>query len=546
MTTGIRVLRYIRTAFACVATLALAAAAVVPASGQVAATPVLPDDAVVRRALAKRVDGDHQAVGIVAGLIDSTGRRVISHGNFGKQDQRRVDGGTVFEIGSITKVFTAVLLASMVERQEVALGDPVSKYLPAIVPVPQRNGHAITLQHLAMHTSGLPENPTNHRPGNMNNPFADYTADKLYRLLATYRLSHDPGATYTYSNVGAGLLGQALANRANSGYEGLLRARVLDPLRLEDTRIALTTQMRSRLAHGHDEKLNPVSNWDGGVLAGAGALRSTADDLLSFLAAAMDAHSTLGAAMTSMLGVRAATGHPAMEVALGWHVLKEPGGDIFFHEGSTGGYEAFVGFDPQARIGVVLLSNAATEAGIFQLGARLLGSRTADGGGRIEISIAPGVLARYVGRYRLTPTMVATISSAATVSSRRRPGSRRFLYSPRASARSSRGWTTSRSRSRSTARVAARRSSSPSAGRRSRRSGSTDALLEIIPVRHGRHRSPRARWSGPPDYPTCAFARAYARGTLDSLRTSDFELLTWIWYRYGDSNPGPVAENHVS
>ena len=153
-------------------------------------------DAQVRQILADRVDTHRQSVGIVVGVIEPGGRRVITHGQLAKGDSRVLDGRTVFEVGSITKVFTALLLAEAVRRGEVSLTDPVAKYLPASVTMPGRNARSITLQHLANHTSGLPRLPTNLAPKNPADPYADYTADNLYAFLSSYQLTRDIGAEF--------------------------------------------------------------------------------------------------------------------------------------------------------------------------------------------------------------------------------------------------------------------------------------------------------------------------------------------------------------
>jgi CubicO group peptidase (beta-lactamase class C family) len=150
-------------------------------------------------------------VGIVVGIVDRRGRRVVSHGALAKGDPRRLGADTVFEIGSETKVFTSLLLADMVRRGEVSLDDPVAKYLPPSVHVPERGGRQITLIDLATHSSGLPRMPTNFRPKDMGNPYADYTAEQLFQFVSGYTLSRDIGAQYEYSNLAVGLLGQALA-----------------------------------------------------------------------------------------------------------------------------------------------------------------------------------------------------------------------------------------------------------------------------------------------------------------------------------------------
>ena len=115
---------------------------------------------------------------------------------------RPLDGNTVFEIGSISKVFTALVLADMVRKGELALEDPVAKYLPDTVKVPARNGRQITLLDLATQSSGLPRMPTNFTPKDPANPYADYTIRQLYDFLSGYQLPRDPGERYEYSNLG--------------------------------------------------------------------------------------------------------------------------------------------------------------------------------------------------------------------------------------------------------------------------------------------------------------------------------------------------------
>ena len=174
----------------------------------------------------------------------------------------------MFELGSITKVFTALLLTEMVTRGEVALDDPVSKYLPGSVKMPARNGKQITFLDLATYTSGLPRLPDGI-PSVGDNPYAAYTVEQLYAFLSNHTLRFDPGTHYEYANLGFGLLGHVLALRANTSYEDLVVSRVCAPLGLEDTRISLTASMRERLAQGHLSNLNATPNWDVPTLAGA-------------------------------------------------------------------------------------------------------------------------------------------------------------------------------------------------------------------------------------------------------------------------------------
>ena len=160
--------------------------------------------------LQERVDKYKKTVGIVVGVINEEGRKVISYGTLSQGGSREVDGSTVFEIGSITKVFTALLLADMAESGELSLDDPIAKFLPESVKVPSKDDKQISLLHLATHTSGLPRMPDNFHPADLENPYADYTVEKMYEFLSGYTLTRGIGTRIEYSNYGCGLLGHIL------------------------------------------------------------------------------------------------------------------------------------------------------------------------------------------------------------------------------------------------------------------------------------------------------------------------------------------------
>ncbi|MFY9645284.1 MAG: serine hydrolase, partial [Terriglobales bacterium] len=324
--------------------LALATIAFVPAARSQSATNFsFPSDSEIRQILVDRIDRDHQSVGIVVGILDPSGRRIVSYGSLEKGNKRPLDGNTIFEIGSVTKVFTSLLLADMIQRGEVALNDPVAKYLPATVKMPERNGRQITLLDLATHTSGLPRLPGNLNPKDPANPYADYSVDQLYQFLSDYQLTRDIGSQYEYSNLGGGILGLALSRHAGMDYEALVRARLCEPLGLKSTTITLSPDMKGRLAIGHNQALETVASWDLPTLAGAGALKSTANDLLSFLAANLGyTKSPLAPAMAAMLTTRRPTGTSGLEIALGWHILTVAGREIIWHNGGTGGFRTFI------------------------------------------------------------------------------------------------------------------------------------------------------------------------------------------------------------
>lgn len=384
------------------------------AFGQSIPETAMPSDADIHQMLVNRIDVEHQSVGIVVGIIDSKGRRVIAYGALEKGDPRLLNGDTIFEIGSATKVFTSLLLAEMVERGEVALEDPVAKYLPATVKMPSRNGRSITLIDLATHSSGLPRLPGNMNPKDPSNPYADYSVAQLYQFLSTYQLTRDIGSQYEYSNLGGGLLGHVLALRASTGYEALVESRISKPLGLNSTRITLTPELKARLAVGHDAAMDAVENWDLPTLAGAGALRSSTNDLLTFLAANLGYVKTpLAPAMALMLKTRRPTGTPGLEVALGWHIFSTSGKEIIWHNGGTGGYRSFIGFDPKARVGGVVLSNAATQLGVDDIGRHLLDpsvSLAPPPKQHKQVTVDSKLFDGYLGKYQLAPTFVIAVT----------------------------------------------------------------------------------------------------------------------------------------
>lgn len=203
--------------------------------------------------LKARVDGG-ESTGLVAVVLDG-GRRDAVYGRSDSADNRALDADTVFEIGSITKVFTALLLADMIVRGDVTASDPVAKFLPDTVRVPYFESAPITLLDLATYTSGLPRMPANFVPRNAANPYADYSVEQLYDFVSNYKLRVRPGTHYEYANLGFGLLGHALALRAGMSYEDLVVSRICAPLGMESTRITLSSSMRARLARGHNTSL---------------------------------------------------------------------------------------------------------------------------------------------------------------------------------------------------------------------------------------------------------------------------------------------------
>jgi serine-type D-Ala-D-Ala carboxypeptidase/endopeptidase len=372
-------------------------------------------DSEIQDILRYRIDAQQQALGIVVGVVSPQGRRVISYGTFDTQ-KHVSDSDVVFPVGAITEVFTALLLADMDQKHEVALKDPVAKYLPKTVRIPER-GRAITLQDLATHATGLPKGPTNLRPKDPSNPYADYTMNDLYQFVSAYHLTRDVGSEWEYSSIGPALLGQALALREHLTYEQLVRTRIAVPLGMKSTAITLSPEMMSRLAVGHDAQMTAVPDWTFQALAGAGAVHTTAADLLTLLAAVLGYNkSPLSPAMSAMVKVRQPTTWSELENALGWQVSILDGREIFRKDGTTVGYgnvghATFIAYNAQSRVGVVVLSNSATLMGIEDIGLHLLDSRyPLRGRTQKEVSVNPQISTRYVGSYQLSPNSVITIT----------------------------------------------------------------------------------------------------------------------------------------
>jgi len=392
------------TALAILVTLTTRSAAAQSQTATATATAhVLPSDSAILSIIRQRVE-EKRSAGIVVGVIDADDQsRVVAYGDPGP-GQPPLDGNSVFEIGSISKVFTSTVLAEMVQDGKVRLDDSAQRYLPSSVHLPARDGKMITLANLSEQNSGLPRMPTNFHPADSTNPYADYTVQQMYDFLSSYHLPRDPGAQFEYSNLGVGLLGHVLSLAAGEPYAALERERVWTPLDMTHTAITFTPWMRSHLALGHDEQGRVVSNWDIPTLAGAGGIRSTTNDMIRFLDANLHPErGKLERAMAFAHEERAAAGN--MRIGLNWFTLYAGSDTIVWHNGGTGGYRTFIGFEPSRKIGVVVMTNSGG-AGADDIGFHLLDSAlplTPATRPHTAIPVSTDVLARYVGTYELAP-----------------------------------------------------------------------------------------------------------------------------------------------
>jgi len=283
------------------------------------------------------------------------------------------DENTFYEIGSISKVFTSLLLSDMTLSGSLKLDDTAAQYLPAGVTMPSFEGEPIRLLHLAQHSSGLPRMPDNFKPQDAANPYADYMNEQLYEFLNAYKLPRKPGTVFEYSNLGAGLLGHILELVSKKDYETLLKERITSPLGMQSTKITLSPADFKRLArpYGPDCRLN--RNWDLGALKGAGGIRSTAADMLSFAVAAMQSgDAPLAAVFSESMRHERETSAADTRIALGWHIKKNKAGDnLYWHNGGTGGYHSFMMLNLNKKLAVVALSNTGSDL-VDKVGAQLM------------------------------------------------------------------------------------------------------------------------------------------------------------------------------
>jgi len=296
--------------------------------------------------------------GLVIGVLDHGERRIFAYGT--------AHPNSIFEIGSTTKTFTGFILAQMVVQKKVSLNEPVRALLPAGF-AGQPGAHEITLLDLATQHSGLPRMPDNFKPKNQSNPFADYDARHLSEFLTRHGLAKPSQAKFLYSNIGFGLLGYALSQRAGVSYAQLVQTEITGPLQLPDTVVTLSPTQRARLIQGFDGSFNRAGSWDFDAFVGAGGLKSTASDMLIYLDANLRAEkyaahalprspaATLPAAMAEDHQFRANTDVVGQEIALAW--VEDRGAHYLWHNGGTGGYSSFASFNPDQDWAVVVLYN---------------------------------------------------------------------------------------------------------------------------------------------------------------------------------------------
>ena len=302
---------------------------------------------------------DNGTPGAAVALIDHGKIQFFYSGNMAI-DGNPVTEDTIFEIGSITKVFTTLALMDMVDKGMVQLDDPVEKYLLG-EKVPELDGKKITLRHLATHTSGIPRMPDNFAPKDPSNPYQDYTVERLYDYLQSCTLAKAPGDALEYSNVGMGLLGHILSTRSEKNYEELIQSLIAQSLNMPNTSVSITNEVTANFASGHHLQ-QTVNHWDfTSAFAGAGAFRSNIKDMANFLAANMREMSSPLSSVLLKCHEKQYEVTPDTAFGLGWVLSKSNGAELIWHNGGTGGFRSYLGFNPKTQKGVVVLSNSTED-----------------------------------------------------------------------------------------------------------------------------------------------------------------------------------------
>lgn len=396
-----------------------AEAAVQPGSSVLRAATI--DDREIAKLVRFRIERQRAATSAVVGVLRPSGRSLVAYRS--KRGPHAVEpgGDTIFEIASLTKVFTALLLADAVTRGDVRLDDPLSAFVPTGVKVPESDGRAITLADLATHTSGLPLRPTNlDAAPDAPDKYAGFSLERLYAGLPQYRLVRAPGSQFEYSNLAFALLGHALARQAHEPFPDLLRLRVTAPLGLADTGFEENPAAAGRRAQGHDLDLKPIGPAGDGALNPAGGLRSTANDLLRLLDLFLNdaGPPALTQAARFMLTLDRPGDGDDTRMTLGWRRTVAHGETCYWSHGSSDGSRTFMGFNPRRGVAVVALADAASGAGLDDIGWRVLDPLAAVDLKVVPrppvVELPPAALDRVLGTYRYAPNDEMTITRGVT------------------------------------------------------------------------------------------------------------------------------------
>jgi CubicO group peptidase (beta-lactamase class C family) len=300
-----------------------------------------------------------QTVGMSIGILKDGKTSFYNYGETKKGNRQMPSAKNLYEIGSVTKTFTGLLLAKAVIEKKISLNDPVNKYLPKDISVIKFGNDTLKIIHLANHTSGLPPLPDNlDLNNNLSNPYKNYDAAKLYAFLKTATLPQKPGVKFEYCNLGVGLLGTILEKVNKMPFEKIVTNFICAKAGMSATKQLLTKKDSALFTQGYTETIDAQGQWDFKALGAAGCLRSNAEDMLKYAVLNLDSKDVVFQKAIK-LSHQPTFEEKNQKVGLNWFIQNWGWGSILFHGGETGGYKSFLSINPKTKNAVVILSNTA-------------------------------------------------------------------------------------------------------------------------------------------------------------------------------------------
>ncbi len=350
--------------------------------------------------------------GVAIGIVDGKSRWTGDYGTLSADNSQSPTENTIYEIGSISKVFTGVLLASAVNAGEVKLDDSIGSIVKSISEKNAAVGDSIQLRHLSTHTSGLPRMPGNWSPADQHRPYVDYDRKKMIEFIEVVKPTQTPGEPSGYSNYAVGLLGELLSIKSGKSYQQLLSEGITTPLDMQSTTLQVSEDDRVRFAPPHQSSGEPDYEWELNAFAGAGGIRSTVHDMQRFIDAHLSPRSDdLGKAIELAWEQHLPAQGKSFAMGLGWHIARD--GSTRWHNGQTGGYHSMLMINRNMNAGVIVLGNTAS-GDIDWIGEsiiQLLAGIDVKPKEMATIKVPEETLARLEGDYELAPQFVLTVTA---------------------------------------------------------------------------------------------------------------------------------------
>jgi len=365
---------------------------------------------IIQALIKHKIAKEKSVVGVSIAIIENDKVEYINIGLVNQQEKLPVTSDSLFEIGSISKTFTSIALANMVIEGKVKLDDPVKNYLPKSIKMPSKKGKEITLASLANHSSGLPRLPSNMPYSDPLDPYADYSVELMYEFLNGYEPTRDVGEKFEYSNLGVGLLGHVLGLIDRKSYQQVVTDRVLKPMAMQNTFVDVPQSYLKFLSDGHDSQGKPTKHWQLSTLAGAGAIKSNIKDMATYLRGNID-QNLLDRSLKLTLKQSINFGDKNPKIGLAWILAEHKTGSYWWHNGGTGGFRSFIGFDPQMKKGIVILENTAN--GMDAIGsAYMMGTLTKLRSDILDVvQVDEAKLKSLNGHYQLAPNFIMTVTN---------------------------------------------------------------------------------------------------------------------------------------